>query len=106
MSEKERYTLRERIKDAKEEALEQLVDYPNEDIYEVAHGIADGSVPVYTYDLLIMAAEDDIYLATTESDHGPAFDGSFTAANIIAAVIYDRIYQEVVEVLQTKQEQG
>lgn len=100
MTEKERYTLRERIKDAKEEALERLAEEPNVDTYELAHEVADGSVPVYTYDLLIMAAEDDIYLATTEPELGPAFDGSPTPANVIAANVYERIYQEVVDTLQ------
>lgn len=103
MTEEKRWTLQETIKSAKEEALERLAEEPETDIHELAHEIADGSVPVYTHDLLVMAAEDDINLATNEPELGPAFDGSPTPANIIAANVYERIYQEVIEILQAQE---
>ena len=40
--------------------------------------IVDGSVPVYTYDLMQMGA-DNLTLATTKPELGPAFDGEPTS---------------------------
>lgn len=52
--------------------------------------IADGAVPVYTAEILRIAARD-IALATAEPEIGPAFDGTPTPVNIIAANIYEHI---------------
>ena len=83
-----------------EERFEYLVeagDYhdgfePHDIIYEVA----DSNVPIYNHDIL-QAAADDISLGTDEPELGPAFDGSPTPVNIIAANIYERIQQEMFE---------
>lgn len=58
--------------------------------HDTINEIADSSVPVYTSDLMQLAA-DDILLATNEPELGPAFDGSPTPVNIVAANVYDRI---------------
>lgn len=57
---------------------------------DVIHEIADSAVPVYTANLMQLAA-DDINLATAEPEIGPAFDGSPTPVNIIAANVYEAI---------------
>jgi len=65
-------------------------DEPHDRIFE----IADGSVPVYTHDLLRLAA-DNCHLATDEPELGPAngsnFDGTHSPVNIIAANVYEHI---------------
>jgi hypothetical protein len=61
---------------------------------DLAHEIADGSVPVYTHELMTMAAED-CSLAVDVPELGPAFDGEPTPVNIVAANIYERLLQEV-----------
>ena len=63
------------------------------------HEIADNSVPVYTIKILECAMEN-MSLATDEPEIGPAFDGSHTAANIIAANIYERVCNHLYEVEQ------
>jgi hypothetical protein len=57
---------------------------------DVIHEVADSMVPCYTSDLLALA-NDDNTLATAEPELGPAFDGSPTATNIVAANIYERL---------------
>jgi len=52
------------------------------------HEIVDGSIPVYDSDILELATEN-LELATDEPELGPAFDGSPTPINIIAANIYE-----------------
>lgn len=63
---------------------------------DVIHEIADGSVPVYTSELLALACEDN-GLGTEEPEIGPAFDGSPTPTNIIAANVYERITADLFE---------
>lgn len=58
--------------------------------HDAIHEVADGAVPVYTGDLMELAAQD-IALATDEPEIGPAFDGSPTPVNIVAANVYERI---------------
>lgn len=58
--------------------------------HDVIHEIADGSVPVYTSELLRLAAESN-ELATATPELGPAFDGSPTPVNIIAANVFEAI---------------
>lgn len=53
--------------------------------HDVIHEIADGCVPVYTWELLQLASEDN-ELATE-----PAFDGARTPINIIAANLFEAI---------------
>jgi hypothetical protein len=58
---------------------------------DVIHELTDSAVPVYTRDLLDLAADFN-FLATAEPELGPAFDGSATPINIIAANVYEWIY--------------
>ncbi len=58
--------------------------------HDVIHEIADSSVPVYHADLLRVASEN-WELMTDEPEVGPAFDGSPTPINIIAANLYEHI---------------
>lgn len=57
---------------------------------DVIHEIADSCVPVYTSQLLELANGDNC-LATDEPEIGPAFDGTPTPVNIIAANVYERL---------------
>lgn len=66
--------------------------------------IADSSTPVCTHDLLLLAA-DNLNLATVEPELGPAFDGSATPANIIAANIYEYIQTELWDFWHTDGEE-
>ena len=59
---------------------------PNEGIGE----IAGSNVPIYTADLIQLGA-DNWELMMTESEIGPAFDGTPTPLNILAANVYDAI---------------
>ena len=63
-------------------------DNPHDNIFECT----DSSVPVYTGDLMHYAA-NNIDMATNEPELGPAFDGSPTPVNIIAANIFEAIEQ-------------
>ena len=101
------------LKDAQKEYLERRKNYPDEDPSDVAYEVADSNVPIYTADLMRLAAED-IDLATREPDIGPAFDGKptpsesprasprltpvSTAVNIIAANVYEMILEAINEV--------
>ena len=96
--------LQERINDAKEEAISML-DYDEDyDIGDIAHEIADSFTPIYTSDIMELAAQD-IRLATDEPQLGPAFDGSPTPVNIIATNIYERIFDEVYNAISEWKEQ-
>ena len=54
------------------------------------HDFADALVPVYTYDLLSLA-ESDLSLATMRPER-EGFNQTGSAANIITANVYDRLY--------------
>ena len=71
------------------------------DCGEIAHEIVDGMVPVYNADLLRLAL-DDLWLATSEPEIGPAFDGRPTAVNIIAANVYENLYEHVMNKCEDK----
>jgi hypothetical protein len=64
--------------------------------HDVIHEIADGSIPVYTSDLLRLAAESND-LATATPELGPAFDGEPTPVNIIAANLFEAIEEALWE---------
>ena len=88
-------TLREIIEDA----VGSMNDYrlrEGWDCHDIASEIADSHTPHYTRDLMLVAA-DNIILAGAAPDFGPAFDGSATASNIVAANIYDAIQQSILE---------
>ena len=82
-----------------EDWQDTLDEMTNFECSDWIHEIADSSVPVYTYNIMECAMED-MALATDEPEIGPAFDGSHTAANIIAANIYERVCNHLYEVEQ------
>ena len=86
-------TLYDLEQEVRESIREWATDNPdNDDIdYDGSlHEIVDGAVPLYTGDLMQLAAEN-ISLATDEPELGPAFDGSPTPVNIVAANIYEHL---------------
>jgi hypothetical protein len=85
------------LKDAQAEYLERRKDYPDEDVGDVMHEVADSHVPVYTADLMRLASED-IDLAVRVPECGPAFDGTPTPVNIVAANVYEMILEALAEV--------
>lgn len=66
------------------------------DLHDLIFSICDSSVPVYTSHLLELAS-DNISLAVDTPELGPAFDGSPTPANIIAANVFEAIEQDLFE---------
>ena len=85
-----------RLKKTAEEVLrnDYMAHSPEMDCGDMAHEITDGMVPVYTADLLRLAL-DDLWLASTEPELGPAFDGTPAAVNFIAANVYEKLYEHV-----------
>ena len=92
--------LQEIQKDAREELRDRWANYSEEfcqgEPHDVIHEIADSSVPVYTHDLMTLAAENNS-LAVDEPELGPAFDGSPTPVNIIAANVFEAISEALWE---------
>ena len=70
------------------DSLDEAVEYGITEISDTIHELADGLVPVYTHDLMSLAAEN-ISLATDEPELGPAFGGEPTPVNIVAANVYE-----------------
>lgn len=93
------YDLQESVKEAVRECFEHD---PDAEPSDVAHKVADGWVPVYNDDL-IQTAADTMSLATDVPELGPAFDGSPTACNIIAANIYERLLDAAWEVINERE---
>lgn len=65
---------------------ESFLDQPHDTIHE----IADSGIPIYNATLLELAANDN-ELALSEPELGPAFDGTATPINIIAANVFEAI---------------
>ena len=87
--------LQERVDD--QDSFTDRISYlDGNDVGDDISEIADSAVPTYTSDIMEVAA-DDITMATTEPDIGPAFDGSPTPNNIIAANIYEAVTQALYE---------
>lgn len=86
--------LRDRLNDLISENkitdIDQIDNEYHNELCDIVFECADSGVPVYTSDILQLAA-DNIDLATSEPDLGPAFDGSPTPVNIIAANIFEAI---------------
>jgi hypothetical protein len=84
------------VADALSELRDRRNNYPDEfgpradEPHDVIHEIADAAVPVYTSDLLALACQDNA-LATDTPELGPAFDGSPTPVNVIAANVFEAI---------------
>ena len=90
-------SLYEIIQAAKEELRERFSpDEPYRS--DLVHEIADSSVPVYNHELITLAY-NDMNLAVDTPELGPAFDGSPTPCNIIAANIYEAIASELYQFL-------
>ena len=88
--------LEELENDAIQELKEWAIDNYPDDPGDVINEIADSYVPVYNHDILRLAV-DNINLALNEPELGPAFDGSPTPINIIAANIYEYIEQALYD---------
>jgi len=109
MNEQEDYTMRTLLEDARESLKNDydLLDaiYKEDYISEVA----DSSVPVYTADLLAYGSAN-WELITDEPEIGPAFDGSPTPINIIAANIYEAVqnhlYEELDDIIAELEEES
>jgi len=88
------------IAQAKEELEERISDTDIDiiDASDAIHEIADSSVPVYNNDLISLAYHD-MSLAVDEPELGPAFDGTPTPCNIIAANVYEAITAALYELL-------
>jgi hypothetical protein len=71
---------------------------------DTIHEIAATHVPISNITILECAV-DDIDLATSEPKLGPAFEGSPTPINIIAANIYEAIEQALWELYRELQEE-
>ena len=94
-------TMRGLIRDAVEEFREWAKDNPDEtEPHDAIHEIADSTVPCYNSDLLDLAADDN-NIALSEPECGPAFDGTPTPINIIAANVYDAIGEALWEEWRT-----
>ena len=83
-------TLDELKQDAVNELREWIIENPDDDASDTIFEIADSNTPVYTYDILQLAA-DNWEIGTVEPDIGPAFDGTPTPVNIAAANIFEAI---------------
>jgi hypothetical protein len=99
----------QRCIDSAEEDLREYWDW-NEcryasDVEDEICEIADGAVPIYNSDLLEVAA-NDADMAILEPDCGPAFDGTPTPINIIAANIYEAITTALYALAQTLEEEA
>ena len=79
-----------------------LIDDPEANLSreaeDLVHQIADDSVPIYYVDI-VECARNDINLATTVPELGPAFNNESTACNIIAANIYEELVSHLHGVL-------
>jgi len=94
----------EMLNSAVEELKERLQESPDDDGGDIISEIADSHTPIYNYDIIQMAAEN-LSLAVNEPELGPAFDGSPTPINIIAANIYEAIEQELWDKLEDIKEE-
>lgn len=83
------------LEDARNELREWAKENPDEDEpHDTISEISDSSVPVYTYDILELGA-GNFDLMTAVPELGPAFDGTPTPVNIIAANIYEKIQESL-----------
>jgi hypothetical protein len=88
-------TLYERTQDAIEELKNWMKENPEGDATDTEiFELADSACPIYYSDILELAA-NHISLATDVPEMGPAFGGEPTPINIIAANIFEHIYNEL-----------
>ncbi|MHA2277623.1 MAG: hypothetical protein ACXAC2_17725 [Candidatus Kariarchaeaceae archaeon] len=105
--------MQEILKNARESLKEQLeykAELDGDEVYfsgedsDTIFEVTDSSVPIYTAELIRLAA-DNVYLATNEPELGPAFDGSPTPVNIIAANVFEEINNHLWECLEDVKEE-
>lgn len=84
------------LKQYAKENLDEAAECGISEIGDTIHELADGLVPVYTSDLMQLAA-NNLSLATDVPELGPAFDGSPTPVNIIAANVYEWLTAQLWE---------
>lgn len=90
MGNRDLYDLEQLAITSLQEVLEDNpADWPSEP-HDLIHEIADYCTPVYTGELMQLAA-DNIDLATKQPELGPAFDGSPTPSNIVAANVFEHL---------------
>ena len=80
-------------------------DFHQGEPHDAIHEVADGAVPGYNYDLLQLAADLSNGLALTTPEIGPAFDGTPTPINIIAANVYEAVEAALWEEWRRAQEE-
>ena len=99
MSDTRTLDLQDIINGAVEDLQAWCKDNPDSDPTDngTLHEFADSAVPTYNYDLLQLAADLSNGLALTEPEIGPAFDGTPTPINIIAANVYEAVKAELYE---------
>jgi len=95
----ETMTLAQILTDAEYSARHDFTVDASTDAHDTAHEIADGAVPVY-YNRIAEVGASDLALILDEPEIGPAFDGSPTPVNIIAANIYERVFNHVLPILE------
>jgi len=76
------------------------MQYPEDMVSE----IADGSVPVYTHELITIA-QNSTDVMYHENELGPAFDGTPTIPNIIATAVYELVQESLYERLYELQQE-
>lgn len=100
-------SLRDRINDLIQEyeitSADQVDDDQHNELCDLIFEVTDSAVPIYTSDLMQLAA-DNISLATDEPEIGPAFDGSPTPVNIVAANVFEHIEQRLWEYVRDELE--
>ena len=87
-------TLYELGQDVRAELRERIDEIDRDEPHDVIFEIADSNVPIYNYDLLDVAS-NNINIAVNEPELGPAFDGSPTPINVIAANIFEYLETEL-----------
>ena len=92
-------TLAQILTDSEYSARHDYTVGTSTDAHDTAHEIADGAVPVY-YNRIAEVGASDLALILDEPEIGPAFDGSPTPVNIIAANIYERVFNHVLPILE------
>ena len=92
-----------KLYDLEQEVISEVQDrFANEGFgkYEndVIHEIVDGSIPVYTADLL-ECAMDNLWLATEEPE-AYGFGGEHSAVNAIVGNLYEHLCEMAIEELE------
>ena len=96
-------TLYDLARDAKEVFVEEIAKAgftTADECSDLLYEIADSHVPVYYSTLLDLAAKHN-HLGTDIPEIGPAFDGSPTPTNIIAANVYEHLFDHLSNELHT-----